>query len=143
MSASRVVALLLYSATFAPGSPTTVQITSSLNPAYLGQNVTLTATVAMGAGGSVTFYDGPFMLGIRPLSNGQAKLSTSLLASGTRSITAVYSGDIRNLGSKSPILSETIIAGAANGFLGGSRYAAGHAPYSVAVADFNGDGKSD
>jgi hypothetical protein len=80
---------------------TTTVLTSSLNPAPLGQAITFTATVsATGSGavaptGSVTFFDGASALGAATLSNGVATLTTSALAAGMHSITASYNGGIQ------------------------------------------------
>jgi hypothetical protein len=81
---------------------TTTTLTSSLNPSVLGQSVTFTATVkasAPGSGmptGTVTFKDGTTALATVTLSGGVAVFSTSSLAVGTHSITAVYSSDTGN-----------------------------------------------
>jgi hypothetical protein len=71
---------------------------TSVNP---GSPLTLTATVASATTGSptgtVTFYDGSTMLGTGPLAGGAngdtASFTTSALASGSHTITAVYGGD--------------------------------------------------
>ncbi|MGA2255010.1 MAG: Ig-like domain repeat protein [Thermoguttaceae bacterium] len=81
-------------------TPTTTTVTSSMNPSFLGQSVTFTATVAAstsGAGtptGSVVFVDTTtgVNLGTVTLANGSATLSTSSLAVGANTITASYSG---------------------------------------------------
>src|SRR5260370_25242576 len=70
-----------------------------MNPAVFGQLVTFTATVNVnspGAGtptGTVNFFDGITLLGPGTLSGGVATFSTSALAVGSHSITAVYGGD--------------------------------------------------
>jgi hypothetical protein len=94
---------------------TTTGLTSSQNPSTVGQPVTLTATVAAVAPGSgtptgtVQFFDGPNALGApAALSNGQASLTTSTLGGGTRTLTAVYSGDNNFNASTSPALSQTV-----------------------------------
>jgi Bacterial Ig-like domain (group 3) len=77
------------------GKPTT--LSSSANPAVLGQPVTLTATVsALPATptGTVTFAAGATTLQTVALSSGQASLTISSLAPGTHSITAQYNGSI-------------------------------------------------
>jgi len=97
-------------------SSTTTTLVSSLNPANLGVSVTFTATVATSGTqaptGTVTFYDGTTSLGSGTLSGGAlgVGLSTSSLAVGTHSITAVYGGDTNNAGSTSAPLTQTINA---------------------------------
>lgn len=94
---------------------TTSSVTSSVNPAVLGQSITLTATVttpASGAGtptGNVTFYDGASALGTVALNgSGQASLSSSALSLGAHSITVQYAGDANFLASTSAALSQNI-----------------------------------
>jgi hypothetical protein len=92
---------------FAPGSGTsthavnnaagtpTVALSSSRNPANIGQSVTLTAAVSMGGnplGGVVQFYDGGVLLGSATISAGQARLTTTTLPGGSHAITALYAG---------------------------------------------------
>lgn len=86
-SAPLTVTVLVVSTTSLSASPTIVTI---------GQPVTLTASVAGNAPtGTVQFMDGSSPLGAPALvSNGVASLSTNQLgAVGSRSISAVYSGD--------------------------------------------------
>ena len=72
---------------FAIRGPTTVSLSSSLNPARYGQGVTLTAAVSpASATGLVTFYDGATVLGESILSGGPAQLTTTLLPSGAGSL---------------------------------------------------------
>ncbi len=86
---------------------TITSVSSSSNPSQPGQTITFTATVqATGSGtptGSVTFFDGTTMLGTGTLApiNGQdqATFATSVLASGSHTITAGYSGDSTFAGS--------------------------------------------
>ena len=128
-----------------PGSlPASITVTSSPNPAVFGAPVTLTATVSPADGaGKVTFYDGTTVLGISTLASGQAALTTSLLASGPRSIQAYYSGDMRYAASLSARLAQTVNAVPGDGFVSAVDYPAGSYPFSVAVGDFNGDGRAD
>jgi subtilase family serine protease len=97
-----------------PGAATTTTVTSSQNPAYQGASVTFTATVATGGShaptGTVTFNDTGTALGSPiTLSGSQvATFTTSTLAVGTHSITAVYVGDTYNAGSTSSVLTQTI-----------------------------------
>lgn len=91
---------------------TTTMLTSSANPAAKNQTVTYTATVTGQHGGTptgtVTFNDGTTAIATVPLSGSAASFSTSYAALGTHSMTAVYSGDARNLGSTSDVLTEYI-----------------------------------
>ncbi|MCX6876009.1 MAG: Ig-like domain repeat protein [Verrucomicrobia bacterium] len=76
--------------------PTTTTLASSANPSANGQSVTFTATVTAGATGSVEFYDGVTALGTEPLNGSipnHATFTTSGLATGTHSITAIYEGN--------------------------------------------------
>ncbi len=92
-----------------PLTATTTIVASSLNPSIFGQAVTFTATVSAG-GGTVTFMDGATSLGTGTLSGGVATLTTSSLAVGNRSITAVYGGDGTHAGSTSSVLHQTVQA---------------------------------
>jgi hypothetical protein len=93
---------------------TTTTLTSSPNPSHLGNTVTFKATVAAVAPGSgtptgtVTLKDGAVVLGTAPLVGGKATFSTSLLALGSHSMTAVYSGSGNDLGSTSPAHTQTV-----------------------------------
>ncbi|MEG9438125.1 Ig-like domain repeat protein [Edaphobacter sp. HDX4] len=77
------------------GSPG-VLLVASTNRALVSNAVTFTATVSSSAatpGGTISFYDGTTLLGTANLSSGAASYTTSSLAVGVHSITAVYSGD--------------------------------------------------
>src|ERR1022692_3680635 len=77
-------------------TPTTITLTSSTNPATLGQAVTLTVTVSPAtASGLVTLYDGASILGTALLSGtgSPTTLTTKFLPSGSRSLRAFYSGN--------------------------------------------------
>lgn len=74
-----------------------VALSSSVNPSSPGQSVTFTAMVTGTAGsgrpgGYVAFYRGSTSLGTVALGGGMATLSTSSLAVGAHTITAVYLG---------------------------------------------------
>src|SRR5205807_901667 len=74
-------------------------------------SVTFTATVTSGAGtptGTVTFKDGTTTLGTGARASGRATFSTSSLAVGTHSITAVYAGSGSLGSSTSSALSQTV-----------------------------------
>lgn len=93
---------------------TTTALTSSLNPATVGQTVSFSATVTPGCGsvgaptGTVTFSDGSNVLGSGTLVSGQASFSTSALSAGSHSITATYNGDSNFNPSTSAPLTEII-----------------------------------
>jgi uncharacterized delta-60 repeat protein len=93
--------------------PTTTVVSSSANPAVVGQNVIFSATISPSSGpvptGTVTFKDGASALGTGTVNgSGVAALSTSGLALGNHSITAVYGGDNNYVGSTSFMFSQTI-----------------------------------
>jgi len=88
--------------------PTTTTLTSSSNPSTSGASVTFTATVTSGATGTVTFKDGAAILGTDTISGTTAAYSTSALAVGSHSITAVYGGDAGYGESTSAVLTQTV-----------------------------------
>jgi hypothetical protein len=110
-------------ATYTYGSPpnhsTSTSLSSSANPSAYGASITLTATVTPGAGdtatGLVTFSDGSTTLGTGTLSTSggvtTATFTTSLLAVGTHSLVAGYSGD-NNHDASSGSLSQVVNPGA-------------------------------
>src|SRR5947209_2657883 len=73
-----------------------------------------------------------------------AQISTRLLASGTRSLRAVYPG-IAGVwpSSRSSAVNQSVNAVAGSGFAAVTVTNAGANPISIAVADFDGDGKAD
>jgi hypothetical protein len=84
-------------------------LSSSVNPAKAGTAVVLTASISSTtATGTVTFKDGSTVLGTAPVSGGAAQYTTTAMAAGVHSLTAVYSGDANWIGSTSAVLSETI-----------------------------------
>ena len=88
---------------------TAVAVASSLNPAFVGNTITFTATVPAGATGAVTFIDGVTSLGIVTIAPGTAPaLSTNRLLVGTHTITAAYSGDANFSASASAALLQTV-----------------------------------
>src|SRR5712692_1014932 len=102
-------------------APTTTAVTSSVNPSLSGQSVTFTATISVTAPGSgtptgtVQFKNGASNLGTAQnvsTTNGvtTATFSTSALAVGSHSITAVYSGDTNFGTSTSSALTQMIDA---------------------------------
>jgi sugar lactone lactonase YvrE len=88
----------------------TATLVSSLNPALVTTAVTFTATVSSSGTptGSVGFYDGTTLLGSVTLSQSTAAYTTSSLATGTHSITAVYGGDNTFASATSSALSQVV-----------------------------------
>jgi hypothetical protein len=85
---------------------TTAAIASSVNPAGVGTPITFTASLVHGsplATGTVQFLDGATVLGTVALNSGTAALTTSSLAAGSHTISAVYSGDLNFAGSSASL----------------------------------------
>ncbi|CAN5383712.1 hypothetical protein BH10BAC3_BH10BAC3_09740 [soil metagenome] len=106
-----------YSITYTAGNITVtnagsaISVASNLNPACIGSNVTLTATISSvlsNVTGTVTFLDGATSLGTVTIASNQAALSLTTLPVGSRSITAVYSGDANYATSTSSVLTQVI-----------------------------------
>lgn len=92
---------------------TTTSLGSSDTTTVSGQSVTFTATVAgSGATGTVTFKRGSTTLGSDSVSAGTASFTTSSLAVGPHTITAVYGGDGNFATSTSSGLTQTVAKGA-------------------------------
>jgi hypothetical protein len=93
---------------------TMLTLIPSVNPSGFGQPVTFTTTITPLYGGqatgTVTFKDGTTTLGSTVVSGNAASLTTSSLAFGIHSITAVYSGDSNFIGSASNTLSQVVRA---------------------------------
>ena len=93
---------------------TTTTVVSSLNPSTHGTAVTFTATIVSQfggpVGGSVTFKDGATILGTVAVNSAtnKAAFTTSALAVGAHSITAVYGGGGERFGSTSAVLTQTV-----------------------------------
>jgi hypothetical protein len=129
---------------FAAGTPSSIVLSSSPNPSVFGRPVTLTTVVAPStATGAVTFYDGTSVLGMAKLTTGQATLTTILLPSGVRSLHAYYGGDSNYAPSNSSQLAQKVDAVLGGRFQAAMNYSAGSGPLSVALGDFNADGKVD
>jgi len=91
---------------------TTVTLTSSASSVVLTNPLLFTATVPSTATtptGTVSFLDGTTPLGQGILSNGVATLSTSSLAAGNHTITAVYSGNANFSAATSGALTESVL----------------------------------
>ena len=92
---------------------TTTSLTASASSINTGASVTFNSTVtpASGSGtptGMVVFMDGTTTLSTQTLASGAASYSTSSLAAGTHTITAVYSGDSTYSGSTSTAVTVTV-----------------------------------
>jgi uncharacterized protein (TIGR03437 family) len=123
---------------------TTTTLSSSPNPSTFGQPVTITVHLSSsGATGKVTIFDGVTIVGIATLSNGQAVVTTIMLPSGERSLTAHYAGDSEYSASTSQPLRQTVKSVAAQAFQISASYSLGQSPSALAAGDFNGDGKVD
>ncbi len=86
-----------------------VALTSSANPATLGQAVTFTAVVNGVTTGSVTFYDGATAIGAGAINaSGIATFTTSTLVSGSHAITASFAGDANYSAATSAVLNEVV-----------------------------------
>jgi hypothetical protein len=85
-----------------------VTLAASINPSTYGSTVTFTASVISGGTGTVIFKDNGVPIGTGAISGTAAFFSTSTLATGTHSITAVYGGDNNHNGSISPVLAYTV-----------------------------------
>ncbi len=95
---------------------TTTSLTSSANPSFVGQSVTLTATVTAASGtptGAVVFRDGGSAItcsgGSQTLSSGTATCVVAWLSAGTRTITAAYAGSAPYAPSTSAAVSQSVI----------------------------------
>ena len=93
--------------------PTATALKSSAATAVQGAPVTFTATVTPQTGmgvptGSVAFMNGTTVLGMGNLTAGVATFSTTALAVGGYSVTAVYGGDAMFAASTSAVVAEVI-----------------------------------
>lgn len=89
---------------------TTLSVSSATTSPAAAQSVTLTATLssAISPTGAVTFKDGTAVLGTATLSGTTAIFTTTALAMGAHSITAVYAGDSKNAGATSSAITLTV-----------------------------------
>ena len=104
-----------YCLTFTTSSAaaTTTMLSSNENPAFTGDNITLTATVTSGGSpvnaGTVTFKEnGTVLAGPTAVVSGQAAFITSTLSEGIHNITALYSGVPGSLNVSSGSLSQEV-----------------------------------
>jgi CSLREA domain-containing protein len=94
-------------------SNTTMTVTSSLDPSYVTQSVTFTATVTSAGNfagpptGQVEFRDNGALLATQNLVSGVATLTTSSLVAGDHPITGKYLGDANFNASAAPVALST------------------------------------
>ncbi|HMI89448.1 MAG TPA: Ig-like domain-containing protein [Polyangiaceae bacterium] len=92
----------------------TVSVMSSLNPSFVGQTVTLSASVAVAGGaptptGSVRFMDGPDLLEVVALNgSAQAVHVNTTFISANHAIRVEYTGDAFTAAGTSPVLSQLV-----------------------------------
>ena len=121
-----------------------IAVASSASTVLAQNAVTLTATVSSPAGvptGTVSFLDGTTPLGPGTLSGGVATLTTSSLAVGMHSISAVYSGGTNFAAATSAALMQCVMDISLGTTAGGSSQTAtpgGSAMYSLDIAPSSG-----
>ena len=139
--------VLFFGALLSAATVTTTTLTVTPGGPEFGQTVTLKATVTpVTAGGFVSFTDGGVLVGSGAVNtSGIAQATTLTLPSGPHSLVAVYGGNTAGgfLPSQSAALLYIVTPVSGDGFAAAVNYPAGTAPASVAVGDFNGDGKAD
>lgn len=96
-------------------APSSTLLASAENPTVVGQTTTFTASVT-GTGttptGQVEFRDGDTTIGLPAnLVDGRASISTTSLAEGSHTVTAVYLGDDSTAASTSPVLTQRVNTG--------------------------------
>lgn len=95
-------------------APTTTTLTSSLNPAHVGDAITFTGTVTTGATGDVEVSITGTVLGTIALAGNTASKSVADLEAGTYVLTAKYLGDADHLESTSDVLTQVVVAAEAD-----------------------------
>jgi hypothetical protein len=88
-----------------------ITITSSRQPAGVGQSTTLTATITVATSGTIGFYDGNTLLGTGTIASGRATLATSSLAAGSHAITARFQGTASAPPVISPVFVQSVTSG--------------------------------
>ncbi len=103
-----------YTVTASNGTLTVSQAGTTTSLALSNQNMALTATVvSVTTGqptGSVSFYNGPTMIGSAPITGGAANYTLTEVPAASASITAEYSGDANFTASSSPASSILSVA---------------------------------
>ena len=127
-------------------APSTVILTSSLNPSTFGAALTLSATVSpSGAAGTVTFYNGFTVIGTATVASGTASLAALTLPAGALNLSARYDGGSNFGASVSAPLGQTITSAPDISFAASVPYGLGNGeyPFAIVAADLNRDGKID
>jgi hypothetical protein len=123
---------------------TTTSVLSSNSPSVYDEPVTFNAVVSTTTGtptGTVSFYDGGTLLGTASVDeSGIASFTTSTLAAGDHTITAVYSGDGNFAGSTSGSLTQTVNPDDANLALSSSQSSAPSGTAITITATVSGNG---
>jgi hypothetical protein len=132
-----------WSLTNNPAAGTSISLSTSSSVSVLGAPLNLTATVMPSTvTGKVAFYEGVNLIGTVPVISGTASLSTITLPLGAGTLTAFYGGDLNYLPCTSapkPVVVRANLVDTVGWFPNGtSQYTK-----SIAVADFNKDGKAD
>ncbi len=97
-------------------NPTSTTLTGPTNTVAFATPITFSATItppaatitSPAATGSVTFFEGPFILDSSLIINGVANLAITTLAPGSHTVHATYSGDTLSASSISPGITVTI-----------------------------------
>jgi predicted secreted protein len=90
-----------------------VTLSSSADPATVGEPAILTAAVTDSAGtpatGPVVFKEGTTIYGTASVENGEAQIPLPMLSAGTHKITAQYAGDATDSPATSAVLKLTVV----------------------------------
>jgi hypothetical protein len=125
---------------------TSITLNSSSNPLTFGRSVSFTVRVTPSAAtGTVDIYDAGTLVGAAAMSGGVAVVTTLVLAPGTHLLKAFYPGNATYASSTSSTLAQTVNSVGGTGFSAAVNYPTGisGSPATLAVGDFNGDGKAD
>ena len=129
--------------TLTNGSSSSISLSGQAS-AVFGQPFTLTANLTPNTvSGDVTFYAGTNILGVAPLTNGVATLTTPFLTAGPNSLTALFDGGGSYAPSLSAGQSSTVTPYPSPSLGSPVVYPAASATNQVVVGDFNGDGIPD
>ncbi len=94
-------------------SLTTTGVSSSAKTSYPGQPVTFTASVSTRTApvlvGTVNFLQGSTVVATVPVDDGTASYTTTSLPVGTFAFSAAYNATAGNVGSSSPIITQTVV----------------------------------